>query len=145
MEPSLDLLWSQVLERLQLQLSRPTFETWIKTAGAKQFQNNRLIIETPHPFARNWLQKYYVKTIADVLQDILGQPVDIQIEIAQGDTAGPVGESDSPLMVPPVHPEPVAPKPQVLPQQRMSDLNPKYVLLQVCGLAPTTEWPMLHA
>ncbi|HCF29464.1 MAG TPA: hypothetical protein DEV81_20185, partial [Cyanobacteria bacterium UBA11049] len=32
MEVPLDSLWSQVLERLQLQLSRPTFETWIKTA-----------------------------------------------------------------------------------------------------------------
>ena len=53
MEVPLDSLWSQVLERLQLQLSRPTFETWIKTASAQQLENNCLVICTPNPFARN--------------------------------------------------------------------------------------------
>ena len=34
MEIPIETLWIQVLERLQLELSRPTFETWIKTASA---------------------------------------------------------------------------------------------------------------
>ncbi len=85
METSLEKLWNQVLERLQLQLSRPTFETWIKTASAEQLENNCLVIRTLNPFARNWLQKYYVKTIADVVQDILGQAVEISFTVAAGD------------------------------------------------------------
>lgn len=85
METSLEKLWNQVLERLQLQLSRPTFETWIKTASAEQLNNNCLVIRTLNPFARNWLQKYYVKTIADVVQDILGQAVEISFTVAAGD------------------------------------------------------------
>lgn len=85
MELALESLWSQVLERLQLQLSRPTFETWIKTATAEQLENNCLVIRTPNPFARNWLQKYYIKTIADVVEDILGHPVEIYISVAQGE------------------------------------------------------------
>lgn len=85
METSLEKLWSQVLERLQLQLSRPTFETWIKTASAEQLENNCLVIRTLNPFARNWLQKYYVKTIADVVQDILGTTVEISFTVATGD------------------------------------------------------------
>ena len=40
MEIAIDILWSQVLERLQLELSRPTFETWIKTASAQSFEHN---------------------------------------------------------------------------------------------------------
>ncbi len=85
MQISLESLWSQVLERLQLQLSRPTFETWIKTATAEELANNCLVIRTPNPFARNWLQKYYIKAIADVVQDILGYPVEIYITVLQGD------------------------------------------------------------
>jgi chromosomal replication initiator protein len=84
-ETSLEKLWIQVLERLQLQLSRPTFETWIKTASAEQLDNNCLVIRTLNPFARNWLQKYYVKTIADVVQDILGKAVEISFTVATGD------------------------------------------------------------
>ncbi|NEQ74386.1 MAG: chromosomal replication initiator protein DnaA [Okeania sp. SIO2D1] len=88
MEISLDNLWNQVLERLQLQLSRPTFETWIKTANVQQLENNCLVICTPNPFARNWLQKYYIKTIADVVHDILGYPVEIYLTTTVGESAG---------------------------------------------------------
>ena len=79
MEIYLDNLWDQVLERLQLQLSKPTFETWIKTATAEQLENNCLVIRAPNPFARNWLQKYYIKTIADVVHDILVYQVEIYL------------------------------------------------------------------
>ncbi|NET46205.1 chromosomal replication initiator protein DnaA [Okeania sp. SIO2B3] len=88
MEIYLDNLWNQVLERLQLQLSRPTFETWIKTASAQQLENNCLVICTPNPFARNWLQKYYIKTIADVVHDILGYPVEIYLTTTVGESVG---------------------------------------------------------
>jgi chromosomal replication initiator protein len=93
-ETSPDQLWSQVLERLQLQLSRPTFETWIKTATAEQLENNCLVIRTPNPFARNWLQKYYIKAIADVVQDILGQSVEIHLTVTVGDDNATTGDSD---------------------------------------------------
>ena len=88
MEISLDNLWGQVLERLQLKLSKPTFETWIKTASAEQLENNCLVIRTPNPFARNWLQKYYIKTIADVVHDILGYPVEIYLTTSLVEDSG---------------------------------------------------------
>ncbi|NET56743.1 MAG: chromosomal replication initiator protein DnaA [Symploca sp. SIO2E6] len=79
METSLKQIWNQVLERLQLQLSRPTFETWIKSTSAQELENNCLVIRTPNPFARNWLQKYYITTITEVVEEILGQAVEIQL------------------------------------------------------------------
>jgi chromosomal replication initiator protein len=99
-ETSLEQLWNQVLERLQLQLSRPTFETWIKTASAEQLENNCLVIRTPNPFARNWLQKYYIKTIADVVHDILGQPVEIHLAVATGDDNSPIVDPDASWALP---------------------------------------------
>lgn len=123
MELPLESLWSQVLERLQLQLSRPTFETWIKTATAEQLENNCLVVSTPNPFARNWLQKYYIKTIADVVQDILGHPVEIQLSVAKGDgSALSEPQVSWPLPIEPIMPENIPgnrPKP--------SELNSKYV------------------
>jgi chromosomal replication initiator protein len=111
-------LWTQVLERLQLQLSRPTFETWIKTASAEQLENDCLVIRTPNPFARNWLQKYYIKTIAEVVQDILGHPVEIYITTDQAETQKGAGE-----------PQFLWPSPEPTPthRPRPTDLNPKYV------------------
>lgn len=100
METSPEHLWSQVLERLQLQLSRPTFETWIKTASIEQLENNCLVIRTPNPFARNWLQKYYIKTIADVVQDILGETVEIHLTVTTGDDDSTTGDADGSWALP---------------------------------------------
>lgn len=123
MESSVEQLWSQVLERLQLQLSRPTFETWIKTASAQKLENDRLVILTPNPFARNWLQKYYLKTITEVVQDVLGRPADIQIVVAQGEEASSISDPGviSPLPAKTSVPENLTPT-----RHRSTDLNLKY-------------------
>ncbi|XFA74134.1 chromosomal replication initiator protein DnaA [Thermosynechococcaceae cyanobacterium Okahandja] len=113
---SADELWHQILERLQLLLSRPTFETWIKTATVQSFDGQVLSICTPNPFARNWLQKYYLKTIADVAREIVGEAITIELAIAQG------AEHDTSIR--PTSPDP---SPAPTPRQRGSDLNPKYV------------------
>ncbi len=78
---SAEQLWEQVLSHLQVQLSRPTFETWIKTARAESLTDTCLTIQTPNTFARNWLQKNYVATIATVVEGILGKQLDVAISV----------------------------------------------------------------
>jgi chromosomal replication initiator protein len=122
---SLEQLWTQVLERLQLQLNRPTFETWIKTANAESLEGNRMVIRTPNPFARNWLQKYYIQTIAEVVSQVVGYPVEIHLVAARGEDTNAQTEPEM------LWPMPVEDKPQSRPQHHQrskpSDLNPKYV------------------
>ncbi len=122
MDIPLESLWNQILERLQVQLSRPSFETWIKTARAEQLENNCLIVSAPNPFARNWLQKYYVKTIADAVAEILGYPVDIYLTISGGNETG--GSSDSAM----IWPSPIADvESHSLHPPKPANLNPKYL------------------
>lgn len=116
----LESLWNLVLERLQVQLSRPTFETWIKTASAEQWENGCLIIRTPNPFARNWLQKHYIKIIADVVEDILDHPVEIYLTTATGDEGINHLESDL------IWPSPMLSSAGIQPP-KATNLNPKYV------------------
>ena len=117
-------LWAQVLERLQVQLSRPTFETWIKTAVPEQLEDGCLVIRTPNPFAKNWIQKYYIKTITEVVEQVMGQPIEIHITIAQGDDGAMLGDADM------YYPLPIEVNiPEIPTGQRAqnSDLNQKYV------------------
>lgn len=123
MSDKIENLWYQVLERLQLELSRPTFETWIKTAIAEKLEDNCLVIRTPNPFARNWLQKYYIKTIASVVQDILGHQVDIYFTVTQGDCAVNINESEANIQAPSTN----IPKNIGTNGQKASILNLKYV------------------
>lgn len=94
MEIFSEKFWNQVLDRLQLQLSRPTFETWIKTATVEQLDDQVLVIQTRNTFARSYIQKYYINAIADVVHDILGRRVSIQIQV------DPNGEDEAEMLYP---------------------------------------------
>jgi chromosomal replication initiator protein len=107
-EKSLDVFWGQVLDQLQNQLSRPTFETWIKTAVAERLDDRALVVRTPTPFARNWLQKYYLKAIAQAAREVLGRDVEIQIVAARGDESVG-GAIDPEAFLPPAEPVVEAP------------------------------------
>lgn len=126
MEQTLQGLWDEVLARLQGQLSRPTFETWIKPARIEALSATDLTITTPNPFARNWLQKHYLGTINTVVTEVLGHPVAIQVMV---DTAMATATENAPAPSSdiswPTH-APVSLPPQVA-QQRPVGLNPKAV------------------
>jgi chromosomal replication initiator protein len=125
MEVILENFWGQVLEQLQLQLSPPTFETWIKSATVERLDGDCLVISTPNPFARNWIQKYYIKTITDVVQEILGRSVEIHITISQD---GEMDASAYPAEVLwPIPVEVTQPEAVVTQRGKPTDLNHKYV------------------
>ncbi|MEM1427707.1 MAG: chromosomal replication initiator protein DnaA, partial [Cyanobacteria bacterium P01_H01_bin.130] len=118
MDKSLQSFWAEVLEILQDQLSRPTFETWIKTAIAERLDDRALILRTPTPFARNWLQKYYIKAIAQATESVLGRPVEVEIiATREEDAPGAIDESVSVFLTPqtaaaPMTEEPAPPETQ---------------------------------
>lgn len=122
-DQSLEVFWAKVLDLLQAQLSRPTFETWIKTATVEALDDRCLTIRTLTPFARNWLQKYYLPTIAQAAQTVLGRDIELQITTAQGDET--MGAIDPAAFLPP--PEVRVESAGLLERGRAStDLNPKY-------------------
>ena len=129
MEQALDGMWQKVLEELQEQLSRPTFETWIKPARAQALSDQTLIISTPNPFARNWLQKHYLGTIVTVVTGILGRAVDVKFVVDTQDlhpTAPENGTAAADINWP--APLPVAEaKPDAPTHGRTAGLNPKAI------------------
>jgi chromosomal replication initiator protein len=78
-------LWQEVLARLEHRLTQPTFETWVKPTLVRQLTEDSLVIEAPNLFACNWLQKHYLHPIGEVVTEILGHPLELQITTAQGD------------------------------------------------------------
>ncbi len=130
MDQALNRLWEQVLGQLQTQLSPPTFETWIKPAQAQTLSDSALVISTPNPFARNWVQKHYLNTIAQVVHDILGKPVDVQLTVVpagEEGTAAPLPVTNGQWPSPSTLPRPLEPEPSNSSKADYNDLNPKAV------------------
>jgi len=123
-------LWAEVLDRLQVQLSRPTFEAWIKTAIVEEVDESRIVIQTPNPFARKWLHRHYLKTITSVVHEVFGRPVDVQITVVQGGNGAEELDPYSSLIA--ANPADFAPLPAPSRTAHSSDrfrteLNSKYI------------------
>ena len=123
-------LWNKVQLALQSNLSKPTFETWIRPARCSSFQGRTLTLQAPNSFASNWLRKNYASTIAEVAQEITGHPIEV-IVLAQDDEDA--GSEAAPLssLSPSSQPLPstvaaVAPPSSTTPR-RLPGLNMRYV------------------
>lgn len=134
MSISSQIFWNQVLERLQSQLSRPAFETWIQTAKLKDWQDHCLVIEAANPFILNHLQKNYVKIIAETVQEILGYP--IEIYLTTGEDLVILGEPD------PIELDSMALSAESATHPKQPKLNPRYTFSRFV-VGPTNR--MAHA
>ncbi len=105
--PSAREVWRAVLGDLQLQVPRPTFETWLKPTEGVAENGDVFIVEAPTPFAVEWLERRMFHSLQRTLQKVAGYPVELQIRVrSEGISyaveraelpAGVTAESNQPL------------------------------------------------
>ncbi|MGI6143055.1 MAG: chromosomal replication initiator protein DnaA [bacterium] len=81
-------LWGQVLKKLERDLSKPSFETWLKPTQPITLVENTLVIGVPNEFARDWLETRYASLLQEAVQDVLKLPLAIDFVIID-DQEGP--------------------------------------------------------
>ena len=75
-----------MLGDLQMQLPRPTFETWLKpTEGVSLSQESDgaqvFVVEAPTPFAVEWLERRMFHALQRTLEKVAGHPVELHLRV----------------------------------------------------------------
>lgn len=111
-------LWNKALGDIEKKVSKPSFETWLKSTKAHMLQGDTLTITAPNEFARDWLEERYSQLISGILYDITGEELGVKFIIPQNQN-----EEEISLPIPPKKARRDEEQ-QELPQ---SWLNPKYL------------------
>ncbi len=65
--------WQATLGQLQLQMDRPSFETWLRGAEFFGYEDGMFTISVRTGYIKAWLEKHLLDTIESTLSDIFGQ------------------------------------------------------------------------
>ena len=77
----LEELWSSVLAQVEKKISKPSFETWLKSTKMLTYQGDTVTIAAPNSFARDWLDTHYVHLIAGILTELTGEGLSIRFVV----------------------------------------------------------------
>ncbi|MCM3588127.1 chromosomal replication initiator protein DnaA [Mesobacillus maritimus] len=89
-------LWNTALSKIEKKISKPSYDTWLKSTKAHSLQGDTLTITAPNEFARDWLEERYSQLISGILYDITGENLAIKFIIPQNQS-----EEEINLPVPP--------------------------------------------
>jgi len=76
-------LWQQVLQALKQRLSRPAYETWLKSTRALALNGSTLLIGVPNEFARDWLQTRLYSLIKSTVSSTLKSDVEVDFQVME--------------------------------------------------------------
>ncbi|MBO1514964.1 chromosomal replication initiator protein DnaA [Metabacillus bambusae] len=76
-------LWSKALGEIEKKISKPSYETWLKSTKAHTIKGDTLTITAPNEFARDWLESRYLHLIADTIYQLTGEEFLIKFIIPQ--------------------------------------------------------------
>ena len=74
-------VWRAVLGDLQMQLPRPTFETWLKPTEGVADNGQAFIVEAPTPFAVEWLERRMFQALQGTLEKVAGRPLRLELRV----------------------------------------------------------------
>jgi len=77
--------WQKTLDILKSELSKPSFETWLKTTKVVTRYDNTLVVAVPNEFAKDWLESRYVTLIKNSLHQVTGEELELEFILPQTD------------------------------------------------------------
>lgn len=76
-------LWQCVLTEVELNISKPNFNTWFKDTGIHSKENGVVIVSVPNAFVKEWLEDKFEKFILKSLRNISSEIKEVKFIITQ--------------------------------------------------------------
>jgi len=71
-------IWHATLGELQLQMTKATFDTWVRPTHAIAYRDGEMTVGVHSPYAKEWLENRLHTTIARTVTGIVGQSVQVR-------------------------------------------------------------------
>jgi chromosomal replication initiator protein len=92
-ETTAEHLWESVAGRLRETLTETTYETWFGHASPVSLGDEKLVVEVPNDFTREWIEGHFLELIRAAVRDATGHQRRVQLTVtdtgATPDTQGP--------------------------------------------------------
>ena len=95
MEQELLEIWQATLDEIEKKMSKPSFETWLKTTRPVSLNGDTLVVSVPNDFTRDWLQGRYSELITKTLHEVVKRNYQVHFvtpRINQDDYTGMMNE-----------------------------------------------------
>ncbi len=84
-----DQIWQAALGELQLQMTKATFDTWVKPTSVLSYEDGAFVIAVPNAYAQDWLQNRLLSTVKRILTGIVGHSVEVKFTVWNQDENEP--------------------------------------------------------
>ena len=78
-------IWKSALGKLQIQVSKANYTTWLSNSQGLSCQDNTVLVSVPNIFIAEWLSKRLYPLVRKTLVDIMGKDVDVQFIVHNGE------------------------------------------------------------
>lgn len=81
-------IWQAALGELQLQMTKATFDTWLKHTFVISYEDGTFVIGVHNTYAKEWLENRLLSTIKRTLVGIMGRAVEVKfvVRVKNGQT-----------------------------------------------------------
>jgi len=125
-------IWEEAKKYLRGRIADAAFQFWFDRTVPLGLDDGAFVIGVPNDFAREWIEKRLVGQVAEALEQVLGDAVEVRIVVDARAAALPDRPAPEPPVEPPVETAP--PKDKRGDRRRRpratrsaGDLNPRYV------------------
>ena len=126
-ETRADDLWTAIAGRLRDSLTDTTYDTWFGQARPHSFGADRLVVEVPNDFTRDWIEGHFLDLVTRAAAEAGGKDASVSFAVAAHPVQRAAGSAERVADTPAAAPTGVEPRPELVQRELAEvELNPKY-------------------